>query len=279
MRRVWPYIALIHPWAVLVVMLATALFGLLAAGGRPDPARYALLLAGMLGGQVAIGALNEYRDRELDARAKPWRPLPSGAVTPTAARRLVALGLLVMTGAGLLLGLAPLLVLLILTGAGLAYDLWFKATRWSWLPYLVALPLLPSWVWLTLGRPAPRLLLLYPLGAPMVLAVHLAQSLSDAESDRAAGAGSLVARLGRREALALLGAAALLACLEIALFALWLSARPAPALLAAVVSALLLAGALAADRLAPRLLDRYLFHLTTLLTIALGAGWVLSAGL
>jgi len=35
---------------------------------------------------------------------------------------------------------------------GLAYDLGLKRTRFSVVPYLIALPLLPLWVWTALGR-------------------------------------------------------------------------------------------------------------------------------
>ena len=44
--KMYAYIQLPHPWPVLVVLTATAVFGWLASGGDPDPARYALLLAG-----------------------------------------------------------------------------------------------------------------------------------------------------------------------------------------------------------------------------------------
>ncbi|MBX6342788.1 MAG: UbiA family prenyltransferase, partial [Thermomicrobiaceae bacterium] len=205
-------------------MLATALFGLLATGGHPDPRRYALVLLTMLAGQLAIGALNELRDRDLDAQTKPHKPIPAGLVSPRAALGITVAALALMLATGALLGPLPLLVAAIGTGAGLAYDLGLKRTRWSWLPYLVALPLLPTWVWLALARPEPRLLLLYPIGAPMVLAVHLAQSLPDAESDRAGGAGTLVARLGRRRAWRLSLACAALSTVEVGALAL-LAAR------------------------------------------------------
>ena len=64
------YIMRPHPWPVLVVLIATAAFGWLAAGGAPNPTRYALLLAGMLGGQLAIGALNELTSSRI--RSGTW---------------------------------------------------------------------------------------------------------------------------------------------------------------------------------------------------------------
>ena len=76
--RARAFLELPHPWAVLIVMLATAILGLLATGGYPDTERYVLVLVAMFGGQIAIGAVNEYRDRELDAMTNPAKPIPAG---------------------------------------------------------------------------------------------------------------------------------------------------------------------------------------------------------
>lgn len=270
------YVDLPHPWAVLVVMLATALFGLLATGGHPNPLRYALLLASMFGGQVAIGALNEYRDRDLDARARRRKPIPDGLISPRVALGITLGGLAVMVLAGAALGPASLALACLGTGAGLAYDLGLKRTAWSWLPYLVALPLLPAWVWVSLDRLDARLLLLYPLGALMALAVHLAQSLPDAESDRAAGMGGLAARLGRGRAFLLAWGAAAAAAGEVALAGWLLSPRPLPALAASLVVLAGLIAVIPLRRGAPAALDRHLFKLMTVSAVILGAGWVLS---
>jgi 4-hydroxybenzoate polyprenyltransferase/geranylgeranylglycerol-phosphate geranylgeranyltransferase len=277
--RLAAYVRLPHPWAVLIVMLATALFGLLATSGNPDPLRFWPMLGAMLGGQLAIGALNEYRDRELDALTKPHRPIPSGLVSPGGALGMVVLGGVLMAAAGLSLGPRSLLVIAAGTGCGIVYDLWFKGTTWSWLPYLIALPLLPTWVWLTMERPEPALLLLYPLGAPMVLAVHLAQSLPDAESDRAAGVGSLVARLGARRTLLSLAASCLFACAEVALFSVAFGERPAPGLVAAALVVAGLSASLVLRRAWPDKVDEQLFKVITALTVILGAGLVLSLGI
>lgn len=280
-RRLRALLELPHPWAILVVLLATALFGLLATGGDPDGGRFSLLLLGMLGGQLAIGALNEYQDRALDALSKPRRPIPSGLVTPGTALALVGLGLLLMLVAGAMLGLASLSLLVLGTGAGLIYDLWLKRTRWSWLPYLIALPLLPVWVWVSLARFEPRLLLIYPLGAPMVLAIHLAQSLPDAESDQRAGVRSMITRLRRERAFLIANLVALLSAAVVGLAAILLTDRPLPALAASATVALVVVSTLLLRRKGwagePSLIDRQLFKIMTLLAVILGGGWILSA--
>jgi 4-hydroxybenzoate polyprenyltransferase len=95
------------------------------------------------------------------------------------------------------------------TGLGLAYDLWLKRTPWSWLPYLLALPLLPIWVFAALGRGEPRLALLYPLGALATVGVHFAQALPDTAIDREAGLRTATSRLGARATFGLAWLAAL----------------------------------------------------------------------
>lgn len=272
------YIGLPHPWAVLIVMLATALLGLLATGGRPDPLRYALLLATMLGGQIAIGALNEYCDRDLDAAGNVAKPIPAGLVSPRAALGITAGGLIVMLAAGALLGALPLLLAVIGTGMGLIYDLWLKPTPWSGLPYLIALPLLPIWVWVSLDRMDPRLLLLYPIGALMVIAIHLAQSLPDTESDDAAGAQGLAARLGHRHALWGSWGSAALTSVEVAIAGAVLGTRPAAAIAAAAAVLGLLAITLALHHRAPDTVERHLFKVMSSGAVILGLGWVIALG-
>ena len=274
--RVRAYLDLPHPWAVLIVMVATAVLGLLATGGHPGGKRYALLLVAMLGGQIAIGTINEYRDRDLDAIAKPGKPIPAGWVQPREALLISGIALAVMFVAGWVLGGLSLLLVCIGTGSGLLYDLWLKRTVWSWLPYLIALPLVPIWVWISLARFQPLLLLLYPLGALMTLAVHLAQSLPDAESDRAVGSLGLAARLGRRRGLAVCWGTAVLAAIAVPLVAVWLGGRLTPALIAGI--AVFLAAGYSMDRYrtAPVWIVRHLFKIMATGAVILAVGWILA---
>jgi 4-hydroxybenzoate polyprenyltransferase len=179
---------------VLVVELATAAFAVIAWSGLPPAHRLGPLLLAMLGGQLAIGATNELVDLPYDAVGKPWKPLPSGDVSIRGARAMLAVGLIMMIAFGSRFGVLPFALLAAGTGLGIAYDLWFKRTIWSWLPYLLALPLLPIWVFASLGKPEPRLLLLYPLGALATVGVHLAQALPDVTIDREAGLETVTSR-------------------------------------------------------------------------------------
>lgn len=209
-RRLYGLFRLLHPFPTAMNVVATLLFAALARGGWPGWGAALRLAAGMCAAQGAIGAANDYADRDLDRDAKPHKPLVAGWVSPRMA--LVALAALLAVALGLAATFGP--ASLALMGAALAvallYDFRLKRTALSWLPYLVAIPLEPLWVWTALGRFTPRLLWLYPLGAAPLLALHLANALADASDDAARGVGGIVQRLGRRRAAALLWVAALL---------------------------------------------------------------------
>ncbi len=277
-RTVHAYLVLPHAVPVLVVLLATAGFALLAAEGMPPVGTLIRLLLAMLGGQLAIGAVNEVVDAELDAVAKPRKPIPAGYVSVRSALTIAAVSLAAMVGFAASFGGASLALCALGTGAGLAYDLWFKRTLLSWLPYLVALPLLPIWVRTALAGFDPRLLLLYPLGALAVVGVHLSQALPDTKGDRAAGVLNLASTLGERRAIVLCWTATLSAPALALLLAPALSAHPRWVWLAATVVALLVAldAALYASR--RRLGVMACFPCVAISTAVIGLGWVLGLG-
>lgn len=195
------YLVLPHAAPVVVVMATTLGCALLVPDGPPASDTLALVLAAMFGGQLAIGAVNEIVDAADDAIAKPAKPIPSGLVPVRHAYVIAAAGLVLMAATSAALGPAGFLLSALGTGSGLAYDLWFKRGGFSWLPYLVALPLLPIWVWTALNAFDSRLLWLYPLGGLAVVGVHLAQTVPDIAGDRATGVPTLTARLGEGRAM------------------------------------------------------------------------------
>ena len=192
----WAYVLLPHAVPILVVMGATASLAMIAAQGSPGTGAFARLLGAMLGGQVAIGAVNELADSELDRRAKPHKPIPAGLVSKRGARLMAIIGAAGMLALSTTFGARSLLLCVLGTSLGIAYSLWFKRTVWSWLPYALALPLLPIWVWSALATVDGRLWMVYPVGLPAVLAVQLAQSLPDVEGDRRTGVRTLAVALG-----------------------------------------------------------------------------------
>ena len=178
-------------------------FAVIAADGMPPRETLVQVVFAMLGGQIAVGVVNELVDAETDAGVKPWKPIPAGEVTIRGARILLAASLVVMAVAGSLLGWAALLLCAFGNGIGIAYSLWFKRTLLAWLPYLIALPLLPIWVFVAVDTFDSRLLVLYPLGPFAGIGVHLAQSLPDVEADRASGVRNLTSALGETRAFVL----------------------------------------------------------------------------
>jgi 4-hydroxybenzoate polyprenyltransferase len=276
-RTLRGYLLLPHLAPVLVVESATAAFAVIAWGGLPPADKLGTLLLAMLGGQLAIGAANELVDLPYDSVGKPWKPLASGDVSIRGAQTMLAVGLIMLGAFGSRFGALPFALLAAGTGLGIAYDLWFKRTVWSWLPYLLALPLLPIWVFTALGKPEPGLLLLYPLGALATVGVHLAQALPDVAIDRAAGLPTATVRLGQR----LTFVVAWLATISAAPLA-WLAAwrlgvdRPYVAIeLAAALTVLLLVSNLILMAINRALGVAACFPLVALSTLASALAWVL----
>ncbi len=151
--------------------------------------------------QAAIGALNDLVDAPRDAGLKPGKPIPAGLVTPAAARAVVIGGAALGIGLSLPSGPATTAVALVVLVVGGLYDLRFKGTAWSWLPFAVGIPLLPVYAWLgAAGRLPIAFAILVPAAALAGAALAIANSLADVERDRAAGATSVADRLGRRTA-------------------------------------------------------------------------------
>lgn len=197
LRRALAWFRLLHPFPSLVVAATGVGFAALASP-RPLALDHLARLACMLAaGQFAVGAFNDYCDADLDAAAKPGRPIPSGAATRHGA--LMATGVLLSITLALAAPFGPstLFLAVLGTGAGLAYDRLLKRTAWSWAPYVLGLPILPLWSWSTLGELPLAAGWAYPFGALLALALHLANALPDDQSDREASAGGLVQFLGR----------------------------------------------------------------------------------
>lgn len=276
LRTVRAYLVLPHLWAVLIVVGATGAFGLLASDGEPEAGRFTLLLLAALGGQLAVGVLNEWCDREADAIAKPWKPIPAGLVPASHALAIALGGLALMFVAGGLLGPVELLVLAIANGCGLVYDLGIKRTPFSWLPYLIALPLVPIWAWLVMDSFQPRLLWLYPIGALFIVAIHLAQVLPDIAGDQRQGERGLAVVLGERWTPVALWAAALGTTTLVGIATALFGRQPAAGVIAATLTGALLLVALAFYRRAPTRVQPHLFELLTASAVILGCGWAIA---
>jgi 4-hydroxybenzoate polyprenyltransferase len=194
----WTVVELLHLIPSLLTTVAAVGFALIFGIG-PGDARLWWIGAVMLLAQFSISALNEWADADLDRRAGRQRPIPLGLVSPRTALSVAVFG---AVGAFLLSTLANFgTVSLLLVGVGLAcgwaYDLRFKGTPLSFLPFAIAFPLMPFWIGLLAGRPASSLGILFLGGIPLATAIHLADAIPDRERDQAAGLRTLAVALGR----------------------------------------------------------------------------------
>lgn len=236
-NRLVALVRLVHPFPSAVVAAVTVALIPLADNGAPV-SLYLELGIGMLCFQFAIGVANDVVDRLDDAAAKPWKAIPSGAISPRAATLLATL----LAGAGLV-ATAGLPLGAWLVGAaglvcGLVYDVSLKRTALSWLPLAIALPLVPLWVFLAADEWSGLLWWTLPLGVNFGLALHLANQAPDVRSGKEPGVHGAAHRIGGRRAtllaLALYGAAASAAVLVL------LFVAPARAALAAAAGAVML---------------------------------------
>jgi 4-hydroxybenzoate polyprenyltransferase len=192
----------IHPFPTLLTVAATAGLAFVAARGAPQASVLLRLLLVMLFAQSAIGVTNDYCDRDLDAATKPWKPIAAGFVRADMAARAAVVLVVAALVLAATLGPGGFALAALGLACGLAYDIRLKRTAFSAVPYMVAIPVLPLWVWLTLGEWRPALWWLLPLGALLGLALHLANTAPDIDGDAAQGVRGLAHRLGPRRSMA-----------------------------------------------------------------------------
>jgi len=195
-RRLAGLARLTHPFPSLLNGAVTAAFALLAGA---TPATAGRLGIAMVSLQAAIGALNDLVDAPRDAGLKPGKPIPAGLVSPVTARLVVLGGAALGIGLSMPSGPATTAVALFGLVIGGLYDLRFKGTPWSWLPFALGIPLLPVYAWLGVtGRLPAAFAILVPAAALAGAALAIANALADVERDRAAGTRSVATRLAPR---------------------------------------------------------------------------------
>lgn len=128
LRSLRPYLQLVRFPAVFTAMADIAL-GFLITHHAPEPvAPFALLVLASSCLYLAGMAFNDIFDREIDARERPNRPIPSGRVRLKTAIVLATSLMTVGLIAAAFVGLQSLLVALLLALCILAYDAWLKST-------------------------------------------------------------------------------------------------------------------------------------------------------
>jgi heme o synthase len=182
-----------HPEPTAAV---TAVAGALAAAvGRGVPGTLAVVAA-VLAGQLSVGWMNDYLDRDRDRRTgRPDKPLAAGALRPATLRRATVVAAVAVVPLSLLSGPVAGGLHLAAVGSAWAYNLRLKATALSVLPYLVSFGLLPASV--TAGLPGhPVAAWVVAAGALLGAGGHFANALPDLADDLATGVRGLPHRLG-----------------------------------------------------------------------------------
>ena len=192
-------VRLTHPFPSLLDGIVVAAVALIAGAEAGTAAALGVSMTAL---QVSIGTLNDIVDAPRDLGAKPGKPIPAGLVSRDAAVVVAVAG----GGAGLLLGwlsgpfgVAVALLGVVVLAIGYAYDLFFKGTAWSWLPFAVGIPVLPvyGWVGATGGVPA-SFAVLVPAAVVAGAALAVANARADEARDLASGTVSVATRLGGR---------------------------------------------------------------------------------
>lgn len=208
-------IRLTHPFPCLLDGLVVGAVALVAGADLGTAARLGVAMTAL---QSSIGALNDLLDAERDAGHKPGKPIPVGLVSPGVARAVVLIGGAVGMVLSLPSGISMAILAAIVLGIGYGYDLRFKGTLWSWVPFAVGIPVLPVFGWLGAAGSLPgSFAVLLPVAVVAGAALAIANARADAERDAAAGVDSVAIRLGLDRAWAI--HAALLAVVVISAIA------------------------------------------------------------
>lgn len=186
-------------------------------------------------GQVQVGWLNDLLDRARDQMAgRTEKPVAAGTLSVAAVRTaIVAATIAVVPLSFIAFGHVGGLAHLVAVLSAQSYNIYWKFTVLSWLPYAVSFALLPSALLLAANFQRPWQLA--PAGALLGVAAHLANVVRDIEVDLATGVHGLPQRIGAkastRLAIALLIVVALLLFSDPHLIALLVVAAIALALL------------------------------------------------
>ena len=151
----------------------------------------------VLAGQLTVGWHNDWLDAERDARAgRADKPLARGDIGRRAVGLAAVVAGIAMVPLSLASGWQAGTAHIAAVALALAYNAYLKATAMSFVPYLLAFPLLVAFI--SLGRHASRWPPWWALVAAALLGTgaHLANAAPDVTDDAAAGFRGLPQRLG-----------------------------------------------------------------------------------
>lgn len=185
-------------------MAVTALTTAIAASAGRGLSGCVLVAATVLSGQLSIGWSNDLLDAARDrAAGRRDKPLATGEILTRTVTVACALAVAACVPLSLASGWRAGLAHLVVVACGWAYNVQFKRTVLSFLPYAVAFGLLPAYVVLGLdGHPAPAWWIVVA-GSLLGVGAHCLNVVPDLADDVAAGIRGLPHRLGEQRARAL----------------------------------------------------------------------------
>jgi 4-hydroxybenzoate polyprenyltransferase len=192
------YVPLLRAAHIGPALAVTCIVALLTAGAGLPVADAAVVTAAVLTGQLTIGWGNDLLDAGRDRQVgRSDKPLVSGELGPASVRRWLAAAAVATVVLSLLAGWRSGLTHLALAVAfGHLYNLYFKATPLSWLPYAVAFGSLPAVVTLAGAPPEWPPAWMVLAAAALGVAAHFLNTLPDFAADEATGIQGLPHRLG-----------------------------------------------------------------------------------
>ena len=197
-ERLGGLVRLTHPFPCLLDGLVTGAVALLAGADVTSGVRLGVAMTAL---QVSIGSLNDIVDVPRDHDRTPPKPIPGGLVSPAQAWAVAIGGAAVGLALTLPSGVATVVLAVVVLAIGYAYDLAFKGTAWSWLPFAIGIPLLPVFGWLgATGSLPSSFTILLPVAVIAGAALAVANARADVERDEAAGVDSVAIRLGNERA-------------------------------------------------------------------------------
>jgi 4-hydroxybenzoate polyprenyltransferase len=158
----------------------------------------AAVAAAVLAGQLSVGWCNDAADARRDTLCgRRDKPVATGELSPRTVAVAAGASLALCVPLSLLSGVAAGAAHLGMVATAWAYNLWFKHTALSPLPYAVAFGSLPAFV--TLGLPSPAWPAWWAVagGALLGVGAHVVNVLPDIDDDLASGVRGLPQRLGR----------------------------------------------------------------------------------
>ena len=185
-----------HPGPTVAVTVVTAV---LALGAGLDAGRLALVTAAVFFNQVSVGLSNDWIDARRDAAVgRRDKPIARGWISVPAVRTASLVTLVLAVLLTLPLGWAATIAHVVFIVSAWGYNLWFKRSALSVLPFVVSFGILPAIV--TLADVPPRFAPWWMLaaGALLGVAAHFANVLPDLADDAATGVAGLPHRMGRR---------------------------------------------------------------------------------